>query len=370
MTRKNVVLFVKKCYLCSAMTDYVNILALLIGISTAFFAIFAIYILFLRKDRTRFQTVLGWIMVIWALSNLKDIILTFPGMYTQHVLDWIMVIDGWGALTYTVLVFETVMPRWTTTARLALMAMPFAVFTLLYIIWPAQEVIFSYSVFLWCYAWTIVGIGWVKARRHIKYIRENFSNIDRIDVIWLKPVFSFAIVSQLSWLIASLYATVVVDIVYYASTLALWGMVLYYSWDFCPISVRPLTESLSEEKKNSIPVIEKGMLEQVMEEQQLYLNKNLTLADLAQALNTNRTYVSNYLSQVRGQTFYDYVNQMRIERISIPMLKEHPEYTLEYVAEKSGFASISTFRRAFIKLTGQTPRQFALEANKETENGC
>jgi YesN/AraC family two-component response regulator len=116
-------------------------------------------------------------------------------------------------------------------------------------------------------------------------------------------------------------------------------------------------------------VIEKGMLEQVMEEQQLYLNKNLTLADLALALNTNRTYASNYLSQVRGQTFYDYVNQMRIERISIPMLKEHPEYTLEYVAEKSGFASISTFRRAFIKLTGQTPRQFALEANKKTENG-
>ena len=60
---------------------------------------------------------------------------------------------------------------------------------------------------------------------------------------------------------------------------------------------------------------------------------------------------------------------MRIERISITMLREHPEYTLEYVAEKSGFASISTFRRAFIKLTGQTPRQYALEANQETGNG-
>jgi AraC-like DNA-binding protein len=346
-----------------------NISALLIGISTASYAIFAIYFLLWRKDRTRFQMVLGWVMAIWALSNLKDIILTFPGMYTQHVLGWIMMIDGWGALGYTVFVFEAVMPRWTTLFRLSLLAMPFAFFTLLYMIWPAQEVIYSYSVFLWCYAWTIVGIGWVKARWHIKYVRENFSNIDRIDVIWLKPVFFFAIVSQLSWLFASLYATVVVDIVYYIFTLALWGMVLYYSWNFCPISVGPFTETLTEEKKNSVSVIEKGMLEQVMEEQQLYLNKNLTLADLAQALNTNRTYVSNYLSQVRGQIFYDYVNQMRIERISITMLREHPEYTLEYVAEKSGFASISTFRRAFVKLMGQTPRQYALEANKETENG-
>lgn len=351
------------------MESYMNISALLIGISTASYAIFAIYFLLWRKNRTRFQMVLGWVMAIWALSNLKDIILTFPGMYTQHVLGWIMMIDGWGALGYTVFVFEAIMPRWTTLFRLSLLAMPFAFFTLLYTIWPAQEVIYSYSVFLWCYAWTIVGIGWVKARRHIKYVRENFSNIDRIDVIWLKPVFFFAIVSQLSWLFASLYATVVVDIVYYTFTLALWGMVLYYSWNFCPISVGPFTETLTEEKKNSVSVIEKGMLEQVMEEQQLYLNKNLTLADLAQALNTNRTYVSNYLSQVRGQIFYDYVNQMRIERISITMLREHPEYTLEYVAEKSGFASISTFRRAFVKLMGQTPRQYALEANKETENG-
>ena len=92
-----------------------------------------------------------------------------------------------------------------------------------------------------------------------------------------------------------------------------------------------------------------------MDEQQLYLNSNLTLQDLAQALNTNRTYMSNYLSQVRGQSFYDFINQLRIERVSLPMMREHPEYKLEHVAKESGFASISTFRRAFIKLTGQTP---------------
>ena len=67
-----------------------------------------------------------------------------------------------------------------------------------------------------------------------------------------------------------------------------------------------------------------------MDEQRLYLNKNLTLADLAQALNTNRTYVSQYLSQVRGQTFYDYINQLRIQQVSIPLLKEHPFFLIFY----------------------------------------
>ena len=103
----------------------------------------------------------------------------------------------------------------------------------------------------------------------------------------------------------------------------------------------------------------------MVEEQRLYLNSNLTLADIAKALNTNRTYVSNYLSQVRGETFYDYINQLRIERVSLPMMQAHPEYKFDYVAKESGFASISTFRRAFIKLTGQTPSQFIADSTPE-----
>lgn len=339
------------------MQDYMNISAFLIGISTAFFTIFALHILFWRRQRTRFQTVLGCIMAIWAVWNLKDLVVTFPGMYREEVLNWIFIIDAWSALTYTVFVFETVMPRWITVGRLLLLSLPFAMFTLLYYIWPVREVIYAFSAFLWCYAWTIIIIGWVKVRQHIRYVRENFSNIDRIDVAWLKPVFLFCIVSQLSWLITSLYATVQADIVYYLSTILLWLLVLHYSWDFLPVITEGEGERHNLEKKEMSPIAE-GALEKVMDEQRLYLNKNLTLVDLAMALNSNRTYVSNYLSQVREQTFYDYVNQLRIERVSMPMLREHPEYTLEHIAIESGFASISTFRRAFIKLNGMTPGEF------------
>lgn len=263
-------------YLCN-MEEYMNISSFLIGASTAFFAMFAVHILFWRTKRTRFQTVLGYIMAVWAVWNLKDLIVTFPGMYTEKVLSWIIVIDGWSALTYTVFVFETVMPRWVTWRRLVYLSLPFAVFTLLYIIQPQQWVIYAYVVFLWLYAWMIVVIGY----------------------------------------------------------------------------------------RNPSSAIVEGVLERIVEEQQLYLVKNLTLTDLAEAMGTNRTYVSNYLSQVRGQTFYDYINQIRIEKKSVPLLREHPEYTLDYVANESGFASISTFRRAFLKLTGKTPRQFITDSTPE-----
>jgi YesN/AraC family two-component response regulator len=79
---------------------------------------------------------------------------------------------------------------------------------------------------------------------------------------------------------------------------------------------------------------------------------------LAQEIGTNRLYASNYLNQAKGITFYDYINQLRITEVSIPLMKEHSEYTLEHIAIQSGFKSISTFRRAFVKLTGENPSNY------------
>lgn len=342
------------------MQEYLNISTFFIGFSTAFFTIFAIHILCFRDRRTRYQTILGVVMAVWAVSNMKDLVTTFPGLYTEHVLDWIMIIDGWSALTYTILVLEVVTPGWTTMKRLSLLSMPFAIFTVIYAAFPTKEVIYAYCVFLWCYAWTVVAVGYIKAKRHISYVRSNYSNIDDIDVSWLRPVFIFAIVSQLSWLLTSLCAMVVADILYYVSTLVLWLMVLKYSWNFRPIAIPSSEPSRTSQPQGSLPFAA-GTLESMVEQQSLYLNADLTLQDLATMMHTNRTYLSQYLRDNVGQTFYDYINRLRIEKKSIPMMREHPEYTLEYVARQSGFGSISTFRRAFQKFTGMSPSQFTLQ---------
>ncbi len=339
------------------MNATVSISAFLIGVSTAFFAIFSLHILFWRKERSRFQTVLGIILAVWAVWNLKDIVTVLPGMYVPRVLDWIMIVDGWSAITYTVFVFEVTMPGWTTLRRLLCLALPFAAFSLAFALWPTERVKEAYVAFLWCYAWAVVIIGYVRTRKYLTYIRTNYSNIDDIDISWLRPVFLFAIVSQLSWLFTSLYADMFVDTLYYASSIALWLLVLHYSWNFHPIVIKE--DDLSAHP-NRQP-IERGELERIVEDRKLYLNSGLTLCELAKIMGSNRTYVSNYLSMVRGQTFYDYINQLRIEKASLPMMEEHPEYTLEYVAEQSGFGSISTFRRAFVKQTGHLPSRSGVD---------
>ncbi len=335
-----------------------NISAFLIGVCTAFFLIISILMLW-KKNRTRFQTVLGYIMAVWALWNFKDIIITFPGMYNQHVLNWITLIDGWSALTYMVFLFEVVLPGWMTKKRILLQLTPFFLFTITYFFWPDQYVIYAYWGFLWIYAWFIVIFGYIKSKKYLAYVRKNFSNIDKIDISWLKPVFLFTIVSQLTWLFTSIYGSVVVDIIYYLSSILMWLAVLYYSRDFHPIVIEKDKIDEFSTQTSTLPPLPIGKLEKLVEEQQLYLNPNLTLKDLAHELNTNRTYVSNYLSQHMGRTFYDYINRLRIIKVSIPMIEQHPEYTFEFIAAESGFASISTFRRAFTKEMGMTPSQYA-----------
>ena len=339
------------------MYNGINISSFFIGVSTTFFAACSLYILVLHRERTRFQSVLGWIMAVWAVWNMKDIVITFPDMYTQRVLDWIMLIDGFSALTYTVFIFEVTIPGWTKLWKLLLLALPFALFAVAYGINPVGGIIYAYIVFLWCYAWGVVIIGYVKVRRYLNYIRRNYSDIEYIDISWLKPVFLFAIISQLSWLFTSLYASVFIDILYYLSTLALWAMVLHYSWHFQPVSI-PAEPTISTGTDNPLAISRETFVNIVVSKE-LYLDKTITLSDLAKAMNTNRTYMGRYLSKVCEQSFYDFINQLRIEKKSIPLMRTHPEYTLEYIAAESGFSSISTFRRAFHKFTGKMPSQYA-----------
>jgi len=329
-----------------------------IGFCTAFYLIFAVQMLICRKKHSRFQYVTGTIMAIWAVWNLKDIVMAFPGMYRTDVLNWIAVIDGWSALTYMVFVFEATQPGWTTFRRMLLPSLPFAIFTVVYFFSPTLLVLRAYWVFLWCFAWTVIFVAYVRVRRYLRYEHDNYSNIDKIDLSWIRPVFFFSIISQLSWLATSILGQMWADIVYYLTTILLWIVALYYTWDFHPIKVEM-------EEKVLLPATKEfafaGKLEQIVEEQELYLKRDLTVNDLAIAVDSNRTYVSSYLSHVLRETFYEYINRLRIQRKAIPMMKEHPEFTLEYVATESGFSSISTFRRAFIRLMGQTPRQFSEE---------
>lgn len=82
-----------------------------------------------------------------------------------------------------------------------------------------------------------------------------------------------------------------------------------------------------------------------MEKNHAFLDPELTLSGLARLVRTNRTYLSNFFNHELGTTFYAYLNDYRVAYAVKLLLTTN--LTLEVVAERAGFRSISTFRRNF-----------------------
>jgi len=141
-----------------------NIMAFFIGAATTFFAVNA-YIQLRGRGVThsRLQTILGWILAYWAFSNMKDIVQTLPGLYTQRTLDTILMIDGWSAITFACFLFELTMPGWNNHKRMALLASPFFLFTIAYAATVSHTVVVGYSAFLCMFGITVLLWGGKKS---------------------------------------------------------------------------------------------------------------------------------------------------------------------------------------------------------------
>ena len=87
------------------------------------------------------------------------------------------------------------------------------------------------------------------------------------------------------------------------------------------------------------------------------MRDDLRLTDLQRIFPMSRSYLSQLFNRELGMSFSDYVNQFRIEE-SKRLMDAEPQASIQEVAERSGFHSISTFRRAFQKYTGTIPSEY------------
>ncbi|MFT5822190.1 MAG: AraC-like DNA-binding protein [Crocinitomix sp.] len=125
---------------------------------------------------------------------------------------------------------------------------------------------------------------------------------------------------------------------------------------------------LTQDKRETYIYL-KNELIQLMLEEQLYLNKAITIHDIASRLNTNNKYLSETVNILLDQSFVTFVNEYRIEHAK--RLLKNPEnnhYTLETIGELSGFNSKSSFNSVFKKTEKVTPSIYKLNHQKNSYN--
>ena len=88
-----------------------------------------------------------------------------------------------------------------------------------------------------------------------------------------------------------------------------------------------------------------------------YRIQGLTIDQVAREMGTNRSYLSKFLNETRHESFYEWINRMRIAEAKSLMLDDS-SLSIEQVAKHVGFASASTFYNAFKKFEGISPKKW------------
>jgi len=97
-------------------------------------------------------------------------------------------------------------------------------------------------------------------------------------------------------------------------------------------------------------------LNSLMTSEQMYLQADLTIEEVALRLNTQPKYLSAVLSNEMHTSFTKFINHYRIEHAKV--LLQTTDDKVEYIGVLCGYNSRQVFIRAFTTLTGKTPSEW------------
>lgn len=122
-------------------------------------------------------------------------------------------------------------------------------------------------------------------------------------------------------------------------------------------AVKAITETMNEEDpenrsaKHNQAGLPEAMLDkiekqirEVVEGENLFMDPNLTRAELESKIHVNRSYLTITFRE-RFISFYNYLNVLRMEQ-AIRYANEHPEAKQQEIADNSGFGSLRSYSRA------------------------
>ena len=123
-----------------------------------------------------------------------------------------------------------------------------------------------------------------------------------------------------------------------------------------PVSQAEPTENTEPSTPNGDELLMER-IRQLMEEQKLFLNSELKVADVAGILKVRKIHISDCISSQEGCTFSVFVNKYRVEFAKL-LLVQYPEKKISTIIQESGFSNETSFFRTFKAIAGMTPNEW------------
>ncbi len=201
--------------------------------------------------------------------------------------------------------------------------------------------------------------------KYQSWLANNYSNLSRKLLNWLKFSLLTLILVCIAWLFEAFlrdfrntyyqydFSTNLLCIVIYC--MAVLGM--QEADTLVEFKVENIADKPGLVNKPDEAVIQ--LIDQAMTRHQLYLNPELTLAELADFLNLPAKTISYNINAGFNKPFNTYVNAFRVEEVKRRLLTaDLGKFTLLGIALDSGFNSKTSFNRIFKEFTGSSPSDF------------
>ena len=245
-------------------------------------------------------------------------------------------------------------PVWPAFAAM----IPFTVLVVLQLLYPNGNLIKVATIYIVA-LYVLFSVYMVFAtRQYGRWLNDNYADLENKKV-WLSQTVS--LVCMLLFVLYVLATDMVFIWLIHIIELALVVLLLWRVETLPQLENTPPILSQQAPAGESVNInIDLAQIERQLAEHcvatQLYLKHDLTLQQLAQAIGTNRFYLSQFFSR-QGITYNTYINNLRINHF-ISRYQEVVAAGMPVVAQQlaseSGYRSYSTFSLAFKQRTGQS----------------
>lgn len=208
-------------------------------------------------------------------------------------------------------------------------------------------------------------------------VKHRYASLSTIDLrwvgIWVQGLLLFAFLDVFTGSLAAIYPPI--GSLIYLNVLYLVGLIWYIGYFglrqtqvFLPEVniIRSPTPAIA--KSVSMVKVFKGeteiarlkqKLHEVVFEQALYKEEDVSMHRIAEILGTTDKKLSELINKELDTNFYEYINRFRVQAFQERIRSGAGKHlTLLAIAYESGFNSKATFNRIFKKQTGLTPSQF------------
>ena len=305
----------------------------------------------------------GTVLLIWALIEIVLLILRYGygfmavgGTPDDPLYNTSLTIGNILAWLLFIYPSQVLRPGWLTWTKAAVVVLPMIIVGVIDYFVPANLI---YIIML--YPIAIFYLLCRHVRKYRLWCEENFSSMENIDAQWVvRYLIMLALLGLSFYFIVFWY---VPNRMFTQQWMFL--LILGYSTEQILFRRDPWEELLKADEifentpaaVNTVSPAYKEAFEQWMEEAKPYLNPNFQLNDLQRVLPMNRTYLSNFVNNEYGCSFYQLVNRYRVAEAK-RLMTEQPDLKIQDIADRCGFSSRRVFSQIFTRETGATPTEW------------